>query len=512
MIPSELKGEVRVFAQYQQDVEESCDVVVVGSGPGGAVVAKELAEAGKSVVLLEEGPPFIPEEFEWEGSRSMSRTMREGGLRTTRGYVMPTMQAICLGGGSLVNSAICVRSPEKTLERWCTDYDLEHTSRADLDPHYDAVAAFAGIAPTPDAVQGARNLLFKRACDALGYSSEPISRNVQGCRGSGECFTGCRSRAKKSMDLSYVPAAIRAGARVLTSARVERVLTEGRRATGVAGRFVAPFTGTPSHAFRVRAKVVVLSAGCMATPVLLKRSGDLANSSQQVGENLQFHPGTAAMGIFPERTDPQFGATQGYQSLQFVGEGFKLETLWTPPGLLAVRVPGFGHELKRHLAEIPFSAEWDAIVSANRSLGRVLPRRSSLDPVLTWSFHPDDVQIVARALYVLIELFFAAGAKKVVHGVHGLPDEFQTLEDAELLRGRKLKATDLVCAANHAFSSTRMHGNPRHGVVDERGKCHDFENLYVADTGVLPRSPSVNPMFTAMALAHRTAQTITGRV
>lgn len=505
------RGDVRVFAQYDRDVEESCDVAVVGSGPGGAVVAKELAEAGRSVVLLEEGPPFTPDDFELEGTRSMTRTMREAGLRATRGYVMPTMQAICLGGGSLVNSAICVRSPEKTLTAWCDDYALERTSRADLDPHYDAVASFAGVAPTPANVLGARNLLFKRACDELGYSSEPIARNVRGCRGSGECFTGCRTRAKQSMDLSYVPAAIRAGARVLTSAQAQQVLAQGSRATGVAGRFVAPFSGRPSHAFRVKAKVVVLAAGCMATPVLLRKSGNLANESGQVGENLQFHPGTAAMGVFPEPTHPQFGATQGYQSLHFVSEGFKLETLWTPPGLLAVRVPGFGDALKRHLAEIPFCAEWDAIVSCNRSLGRVMPRRSGLDPALVWKFHPDDFQILVRALGVLVEMLFAAGAKKVVHGVHGLPDAFCAREEAEVLRTRRIGPTDVVCAANHAFSTTRMHGNPRHGVVDELGRCHGFENLYVADSGVLPRSPSVNPMLTVMALAHRTALTIAER-
>jgi choline dehydrogenase-like flavoprotein len=258
----------------------------------------------------------------------------------------------------------------------------------------------------------------------------------------------------------------------------------------------------------VEAKTVVLAAGCMATPVLLQRSGDLANASRQVGENLQFHPGTAAMGIFPEPTNPQFGATQGYQSLHFVGEGFKLETLWTPPGLLAVRVPGFGQELKQHFAEIPHSAEWDAIISANRSLGRVVARRSAPDPVLHWSFHPHDVQLVGRALFVLVEMFFAAGAKKVVHGVHGLPDEFHSMDDARALQRKQLRPTDFVCAANHAFSSTRMHGNPRHGVVDELGRCHDTDNLYVADSGVLPRSPSVNPMFTTMALAHRTAQAL----
>ncbi len=92
-----MSGEVRVFAQYAGDFQEKCDVVVVGSGPGGAVVAHELAGAGADVVLLEEGPPFSPEDFVLDGATSMARTMREGGLRTTRGYVLPTMQAIALG-------------------------------------------------------------------------------------------------------------------------------------------------------------------------------------------------------------------------------------------------------------------------------------------------------------------------------------------------------------------------------------------------------------------------------
>jgi choline dehydrogenase-like flavoprotein len=507
-----VEGEIRVFADYERDFSEEADVVVVGSGPCGSVVARELQRLGKQVVLLEEGPPFTPADFSLDGATSMSRTMREGGLRATRGYVMPTMQAICLGGGSLVNSAICPRAPDFVLDDWCSEYELERTTRKDLDPHYDAVAEFAGIAPTPENVQGRRNLLFRDACDALGYSSEPIPRNVRGCRGSGECFTGCRSRAKQSMDLSYIPDAIRRGTRVLTSVQVQGIVAEGDRASAVEGRVVAPFTGREGPRFRVRAKAIVLSAGCMATPVLLQKSGNLANRSGQVGENLQFHPGTAVMGVFPDLVHPQFGATQGYQSLQFMREGFKLETLWAPPGVLAVRMPGFGHTLKTHLAEIPYAAVWDAISSCHRSLGRVRARRGSLDPALSWSFHPDDAKLVGRTLQVLTELFFAAGASKVLPGVHGIPDELHSPEEAEILRRREIRPTDLVVASNHVFCTTRMHGDPRRGVVDELGRCHDLENLYIADTGVFPRCTGVNPMFTGMALAHRTAGIIAERI
>jgi choline dehydrogenase-like flavoprotein len=362
-------------------------------------------------------------------------------------------------------------------------------------------------------VLGRRNTLFRDGCDALGIPSQPIQRNVRGCRGSGECFTGCRARAKQSMDISAIPAALRAGARVLSSLRIERVRAQGRRALGVEGRVVAPFTGRASHRVRIDAKVVVLAAGCMATPVLLHKSGNLANASQQVGLNLQFHPGVAVMGIFPERVDPHFGATQGYQSLHFLEQGYKLETLWAPPAILAVRLPGSGPALKQRLSVIPSSAIWDAIASCHRSLGRVRSRRfESLDPRLIWHLHPDDVPILSRALYTLAEIFFAAGAHTIIPGVHGVAPEMRSLREAEVFLTHPRRASDFVMGGNHAFCTTRMHGDPTRGVVDEFGRCHDFDNFYLADTGVFPQCPSVNPMWTLMALARRTALEIAARV
>ncbi|MBW2727030.1 MAG: GMC family oxidoreductase N-terminal domain-containing protein [Deltaproteobacteria bacterium] len=270
---------LKVFAQYDRDFEDEADVVVVGSGPCGSVVAHSLAVAGRSVILLEEGPPFTPQDYEFEGSLSMARTMREGGLRRTEGTILPTMQAIALGGGSLVNSAICVRPPEFVFEGWSSRFDLEHTSREALDPHFDAVAEFLGIAPTPENVQGRRNLLMKTGCDALGYSSEPISRNVRGCRGSGECFTGCRARAKQSMDITYIPEALQLGARVLTSVQVQGVLAEGRRAVGVEGQVVEPFTGVCGHRFKIRAKAAAAAQRRSGEP--LRAGGqELAVSSR----------------------------------------------------------------------------------------------------------------------------------------------------------------------------------------------------------------------------------------
>ncbi|MCS5637804.1 MAG: GMC family oxidoreductase [Myxococcota bacterium] len=505
-------GQVRVFADYDGDFNEEADVVVVGSGPAGSVVTYELAKAGHRVILVEEGPPFTPQEFRADGNISMARTMREAGLRSTTGTFMPILQAICLGGGSLINSAMCVRPPPFVFDQWSTLFDLERTTRADLDPHFDAVSEFLGIAPTPEDVQGRRNLLFREGCEALGIPCEPVDRNVQGCRGSGECYTGCRARAKQSMDISYIPEAMKLGARVLTSLQVQRVLGGGSRVQGVAGQVVEPFNGRTSHSFRIRARFVVLAAGCMATPVLLQKSGDLANASGQVGRNLQFHPGSAVAGVFPEDLNPIFGATQSYQSLAFLEEGFKLETMWSAPAALAVRVPGLGAELVRRFGEIPRTAIWDAIASTHRSLGSVKPRFRSMNPVIRWNLHPQDLEIMLRSIHVLAQIFFAAGAEKVMPGVGGLPDEMHSLEEAEALRDHPIRPGNLVTASSHVFCTTRMHGDPAQGVVDEAGRCHGFDNLYIADTGIFPRCPSVNPMLTAMALAHRQAESLAERI
>ncbi len=142
-------GQVRVFSDYTRDFEEEADVVVVGSGPAGSVVAYELAKAGHDVVLVEEGPPFTPQDFRRDGNLSMARTMRDGGLRSATGTFMPILQAICLGGGSLINSAMCVRPPAFIFDEWSARYDLERTSRADLDPHFDAVSEFLGLPRPP---------------------------------------------------------------------------------------------------------------------------------------------------------------------------------------------------------------------------------------------------------------------------------------------------------------------------------------------------------------------------
>ncbi len=502
---------VKRFCDYTGPVRDRCDVVVVGSGPGGAVVAKALAEAGKSVVLLEEGQPWGVRDFKPDAGEAMLRTLREGGMRSTRGNIfMPTMQAICLGGGSLVNSAIAVRPPAWVFDSWAGEYGTHLLTGGSLDTHFAQVESFLGVIPTPTAVLGERNVAFKRGCDALGYQSEPCPRNAPGCKGSGECFSGCRNGGKTSTDISYVPAAIRAGARVYTSFRVDRVMHQGRRATGVSGKIVDPAKHTDVYDFEIQARFVVLAAGCMATPVILQRSG-IGNENGLAGKHLKAHPGVAVLAVFPDRVDPWRGASQGYQSLHFLRDGIKLEVLWSPPPIIATRFPGFGLEFKDQLATFDRSAPFDVIADGHDSEGTVHARPFGHDPDIQYTLGEGDVNKLHKGLCILSDIAFAAGAEAVLPGLHGADAVLRGKADVDKLRRYKMKAQDPVIAGNHVFGSTRMGADPRTSVVDVDGRCHATDNLYVADSGIIPASTAVNPMLTIMALANRLGGIVAAR-
>ena len=503
---------VKVFSDYAGAIRERCDVVVVGSGPGGAVIAKELAEAGKDVILLEEGRPYDVPDFKPDAGAAMVRMLREGGMRASRGNVfMPTMQAIALGGGSLVNSAISVRPPAWVFDKWADDHGTHMISGASLNRHFDRVETFLGIAPTPEAVLGERNLAFKRGCDAMGFSSEPCPRNTPGCKGSAECFTGCRNRGKASTDVSYVPAAIRAGARVYTSVRVDKVLAEGRRATGVTGKIVHPDTHDEVNDVLIEAKVVVLAAGCMASPIILQRS-KIGNENGLAGQHLRAHPGIAVLAVFPHKVNPWEGATQGYQSLHLLHEGMKFEVLWSPPPIVATRFPGFGLDFKDQLATFDRAAPFDVIVDGSDSEGSVSSRPIGSDPDIKYHLGAKDVAKLHRGLCILTEMSFAAGAEEVLPGLHRADPVVRSKADLDRLRTFKMKATDPVIAGNHVFGTTRMGSDPRTSVVDVDGRCHQTDNLYVADSGVIPASTAVNPMLTIMALSSRFSDILAARV
>jgi choline dehydrogenase-like flavoprotein len=475
--------------------ELACDVVVVGTGAGGAPLAASLAEKGLGVVLLEEGAHHGRAAFTGRPVDMMRRLYRRGGATVALGNtIIPIPLGRGVGGTTLINSGTCFRLPETTLAEWRERSGIDDLTADGLAPWYAAVERDLEVAPSSPAAIGRVGDLVARGCDALGWSHHPLARNAPGCDGQGLCCFGCPTDAKRSTNVSYVPAALSAGAMLVTGARVERVLLEGGRAVGVEA------LASSGRRLTARARAVVLACGALCTPVLLQRQ---RLGSREVGRNLSIHPATAALGVFDEEVGGFAAVPQGYGVDEFHDEGLLFEGSSLPLELTAAMTPGFGPAWTARMEEAQRCMLFGFLVK-DTSRGRVVAGPEGEARVFYW-LNAEDRRRVRRGLGLLARLFLAAGAREVVPPVKGFPT-LRSIDDVRRLERTRLAARHVDLTAYHPVGTCRMGVGPGRSVVDADHAVHGVPGLYVSDASVFPGAPGVNPQLTIMALALRAAE------
>lgn len=501
--PAYLRDRVHAAEAAGGPLELECEVVVVGSGAGGAVAAKELAEAGCAVILLEEGSYADRRDFAGRPLENQRKLYRASGATFSIGNVLiPIPMGRTVGGTTTINSGTCFRTPDAVLVRWGKELGLTALSPEAMAPHFERVEQVLGVAPVPEQYLGGSANVVRRGAAALGMVRHgPLARNAPGCDGQGVCCFGCPTDAKRSTNVSYVPLALRAGAELYTGVKIERVLVEGGRAVGVAGTTAA---GQP---VTVRARAVVLACGTLLTPALLLRQG-LANGSGQLGRNLSIHPAAACLAEMAEPVALGPGVPQSYQVSELAEEGIMLEGVETPLEYWASALDLLGPRMTE-LAETAERVASFGMMISDTSRGRVRVVRGRT--VVTYHLEDPDVARVVRGVVELSRIFFAAGARSVLAPVHGF-EELRSLTDLVRLRTAKVRAADLSLSAHHPLGTARMGKSAAGSVVDADHQVHDVPGLYLIDGSVVPTALGVNPQVTIMALATRAAARLAARL
>lgn len=485
------------------------DVVVIGSGAGGAVAAYELAAAGHAVLLLEEGLYFGRQDFTGNTFRMQHLLYRDMGATTTLGNTqifVPTGKTV--GGSTTVNSGTCYRVPDRVAHMWEEQLGLAGYGPTGLAPYYERVEAVLGIDYGAPRFLGAAAAAVARGADALGLRHKPLRRNAPDCDGQGLCCFGCPTDAKRSTNVSYVPMALRAGAELIVGARAERLQIENGRAVGV-----DVVSAYPQHAgralhprFSVRAKAVVLATGTLATSVLLQcdvQTRRALSRSGALGQHLTIHPAAGVFAIMPELINAGPSIPQSYSIEEFHEQGLLFEGAATPADLSAITMTLVGRpfvetmEQFQHLACFGFMLE-------DSTCGSVSPgpfRR----PLVRYDLSAHDVSRLRRGVDVLSRVFFSAGAKSILTPIHGFeilhhPDELQRLNTQDL------RPSQFDLTAYHPLGTARMGVSPDSSVVSPDLQAHDLPGLYICDGSVIPTSPAVNPQLTIMAVVSRAAQ------
>lgn len=477
----------------------TCDVVVIGSGAGGAVVAAELAEAGYDVIILEEGSYHTTSSFTSEASKMIRALYRDGGASTSLGAPpIPFAEGRCVGGSTVINGGMSWRTPERILENWHREHDLENIEMKEMDPYFSRVERFISAKhQDPDSI-GRDNEILRQASEQKNWEVIPNIRNQFHCAGTNNCAFGCPTAAKRSTLVTYVPRALHYGARLYADCRAERLITSGKRILGVRARVVRPDRSS-GGVVDVLAKATIVSCGAIHTPALLMRS-KIKTPSGRLGYNLTMHPNSKLVAEFDEDVYGWKGVHQAYQVREFRDEGFFMAAVNIPPSIMAMALPYYGAEMGNILRKYNRMVSAGLLVEDTTS-GRVRLGPGGI-PVTTYDMADYDAEVLVRGTARLAELLFDFGATRIIMPFKDIP-VLNSPDEIKKLFAQHIPKKTMELMTVHLMGTCGMGGDPTRHVCDPYGKVYDTEGLYVADASLFPGAVGVNPMETIMALATR---------
>jgi choline dehydrogenase-like flavoprotein len=478
------------------------DVIIIGSGASGALWAQRLAAAGRDVLVLEEGAHVESKKFNQREGDMYRLLYRDGANQRTYDQRVNVLQGRCLGGSTVVNMADVERIPEGVLAHWRKLTGIEEFREDVFTPYFERCEVDIGANRISAAELNRNNDLLREGTERLGIHGAPLMHNRVGCVGSGYCLLGCTYDAKQSTLITLLPRAIADGARVAVNARVGQVETAGGEVRAVVGERLDA-TGQVVGTFRATARTVVLAAGAVHSPLILARSGI---QSPALGKNLSLQPQIGISALFDEdvrafRGIPQAYGVDGFEEADAERglHGFRIEGISGGPAMTAMSAGFLGREQQAYMAAYAQTAS-ALILVPDRPVGEVRLRSGSAAADIRYALTADWIETAWKGVRAATEIYFAAGAKKVVlPGFPGVaivsPKELPAKPAGDFAVGR------VTAISAHPQGTCRMGTQAKTSVVNPDGRHHAVRNLYVIDASLFPTTASTHTMLPIMGVA-----------
>lgn len=506
--PARWRTQITAAADIQAAQDIDCDVVVIGTGAGGAAAACELASRGLAVVMIEEGAYHDRRDFNGRLTEMVPRLYRAAGATVAVGpSLIPIPIGRSVGGSTTINSGTCLRTPDPTLADWRAeglgDFTPEH-----MRPFFELVEEVLRVRPAELREVGEIAAVIASGARCIGLTeARPLLRNAEGCDGQGVCQLGCPTDAKRSTNVSFVPRALDRGAVLYTGFRAERLLRDGTTIRGVIA--TGRGGGGARMALRVQARATIVAAGTLLTPRLLRASGV---RSRWLGRNLSIHPAGVVTGWFPDREfDHERSIPQGFGVHDLGTDGLMFEG-GTPPflghGLLS---PLQAEDFVRFTERYRQTAYFGFMIK-DTARGRVLRGLRPDLPLLAYAMNERDFALFKRGIDLLARMYLAAGAREVAlpapTGITVVRDESELTAFWRTRPGPRR----FLISAYHPLGTARISSSPERGVCDPEHRVWHANGLYVMDGASVPSSLGANPQVTIMAMATRAARLLAHRL
>ena len=519
----EFEKRAESYKVIQEDIVRNVDVCVIGSGAAGAIIAEKLVAAGKSVVLLEKGGYYDGESMNQQENDMISLLWKNSGANFTSNLKIAIAQGSCLGGSTVINDAVCFRIPEIVIKQW-NDLGVNIT-KEEWDYATDEVSSRINVTKVTDDELNENAKRLQKACSVIQVKGEPITEHrandrncgpswtdpaLQSCVQCGFCHLGCHYDTKQSMLVTYIHDALHSSNNFTAycDCNVKKVIHKDGIATGVEGSFIDN-TGNEKYRIRVNAKIIVISAGAIASSNILHKSS-VANKN--IGHGLALHPAPFVMGHFNEKIYGSRGIPMSYTCHQFgvtnnvKSGGFLIESIFLPIFQMALAIPGFGLDHARLMSEFNNYA-LAGIMTRDDSVGKIVKTFGD-NPKVEYEMSKDTIDDMVRGMGILARMWFEIGADYVI-GSHSDVTEIRSAQEIPKLEKAVRDNPDgLRVGSAHPQGGNRMGDDPEKAVVDSNCKVFGFKNLYCSDASVFPTSLGVNPQLTVMALGALTADKI----